>query len=93
MAWWERMPKPAQAWLTIISTLIGLLGGAFALGAATSGAVRGMRGLPVRVEALEAKAIQHDAAIVATEDKLDRVVCLLLLPDSLSAITAERECP
>ena len=93
MAWWEKMPRRLQAWLTLGGILAGLIGGAFALGATTSGTVGEVRGLPVRVEALEAKALIHDAAILATDTKLDRVVCLLLLPDSLSAISAERMCP
>lgn len=100
MAWWDRMPRRLQGWLTIISILGGLLGAAFALGAATSGAVGDVRGLPVRMEAAEAqiqqhdtRLLEHDNAILATDNKLDRVVCLLLLPDSLSAIESERSCP
>lgn len=89
MAWWDKMPRRLQGWLTIMSILGGMLAGAFALGATTGD----VRGLPVRVDALEAKVIQHDAAILATDSKLDRVVCLLLLPDSLSAISAEKLCP
>lgn len=55
MAWWERMPKPLQAWLTIGGMVVGLVGSAFALGAATGGTVGEMRTIPRRMQVVEAR--------------------------------------
>ena len=53
MAWFERMGKTTQAWLTVAGIIIGLLGAAFALGASTGEAARELRAVPAKVDALE----------------------------------------
>lgn len=53
MAWFDRMPKVVQAWLAIGGVLCGLVGAAFAAGAATSATARDLRTIPARVDAVE----------------------------------------
>jgi hypothetical protein len=72
MAWFERMPKPLQAWLAIGGIVCGLIGGAFAMGAATSGTVSGLRDLPARTVVLESQV-----------DTLQSVTDYLMHVDSL----------
>ena len=66
MAWWEKMPKPLQAWLTIGGILVGLVGSAFALGASSSGAVGELRTLPLRVHAVEQRVDVMEADMAET---------------------------
>lgn len=107
MSWWERLPRTAQAWLTVGSFILALVAGAFALGATSSRTFTVTRELPIRMDNVEAKAIEqdkrlsgHDADIsdlrdtdALAEARYDRLICLLLLPDELSAVESERRCP
>ena len=53
MAWFERLPRAVQGWLALVGVLMGLLGGAFALGARSSVLIVEQRGLPGRVTSVE----------------------------------------
>lgn len=53
MAWFERLPRAVQGWLVLGGILVGLLGGAFALGARSSVLIVEQRGLPGRVTVVE----------------------------------------
>jgi len=50
---WNQLPDGVRGWIAIVGFVSGLTGGAFALGAATSGTVSGMRDLPARAAVLE----------------------------------------
>lgn len=53
----------------------------------------GYRHLPERVDVLELEAAAARAERVETLHKLDRVLCLLTLPDSTTPLDAQRSCP
>lgn len=55
MAWYDKLPRTLQAWLTIVSLGLGLIGSAFAVGAATGGTVGEMRTMPSRMAGVEAR--------------------------------------
>lgn len=107
IAWWEKLPRTLQAWLTVGSILLAAASGAFALGAMSSKSVEVTRQLPGRMDNVEAKAFEqdvrldgHDSELVAlhavdaqAEAQYKRLVCLLLLPEPLSALEQEKRCP
>ncbi|MFA6044187.1 MAG: hypothetical protein WC718_04325 [Phycisphaerales bacterium] len=55
MAWFERLPTRLQAWLTIAAIMLGALGAAYGLGAATGGTVEDLRTLPPRMDSAEVR--------------------------------------
>lgn len=92
MHFWERIPKALMAWITAGSLCVGLLGGAFAAGAATSGSVEEFKSIPPRVMALEAHEAAQDSLIarVPTVDTLsasNRAIALAVL-DSMSSLSS-----
>lgn len=74
MAWWDEMPKRLQLILALAGTCVGLLGGAFALGAATRETLDGHRDLPQRVSALESRVETLDARL---SEQLGEIQCIL----------------
>ena len=99
MAWWERIPRATQAWLTIGAVFVGFTGTTFAVGAATSRTIELTSELPIRLDVAEERLMIHDTAILTLQDatlnvsaKLDRLECLLLLPDSTRPLLASRIC-
>lgn len=92
MAWWDKLERGSKGAITVVSLLVGLLGGAFALGAATSGTVGDFRDIPDRVTEVEARLILHDSAIA----RINRVDSLSTknraLLDSLSSDMRDVRC-
>jgi len=100
MAWWDRLPRTLQAWLAALGVIVGMVGTAFAVGAVTSKSFEVSRELPGRMDYAEATLQEHGAAITTlfandarSDFRYNRLICLLLLPDSLSAIEMEDACP
>lgn len=92
MAFWDRIPRAAHGWITLAGILVGLLGAAFAAGAATSGRVEELKSLPPRVTALEAHEAFQDSVIarlpmVDTLSASNRSI-VAAFGDSLSKISA-----
>jgi len=106
-AWWGRLPKAMQAWLTVASLIVALVAGAFALGAMSSQSFETARALPARMDGVEAATLELDlrlnghevvldslrASDLRAEAKYNRLICLMLLPDELSAVESMRRCP
>ena len=75
------------------------LGGAFAIGAAIALSSMGVRTLPATVAAhtdsirqLSTRVAETDALARRVDRQYTRIVCILTLPDSLSAIEGEGRC-
>ena len=75
------------------------LGGAFAVGVAIALSAMSFRDLPAQVAAhadsirsLSSRVAETDALARRVDRQYSRIVCILTLPDSLSAIEGERLC-
>ena len=76
------------------------LGGAFAIGAAIALSAMNFTSLPAQVQAhgdsirsLSYRVAEVDIIARRVDRQYSRIVCILTLPDSLSAIEGERLCP
>jgi len=63
MAWWNGLPNGARDWIAVGSVVVGLVGGAFAVGAATSTTIDDHRDLPERVTSLEVNDQRQDTIL------------------------------
>ena len=61
---WQTISTNARGWIALVGFVAGVVGGAFALGAATSGAVGSHKDLPLRVQAVEVRLNNVEPALV-----------------------------
>lgn len=90
-------------WLTMLpvwSKAVGALGAAFGAGLTLAFVLSGWASLPSRVQEHDIKILSLQVEQAAAKDerletlhKLDRVLCLLTLPDSTRPLDAQRACP
>jgi len=84
---WKGLPDSTRNWIALGGAIVGVLGAVYGFGAKpTADLTAQVRSNTVAVES-------NTRRIDKSEAKVDRVICLLLLPDSLSAIESERHCP
>lgn len=83
-------PRQAFALIPLWAKVAGL-----AAGLVVGGATVGQRwlGLPATVAAHERRLAEVEAVARRVDRQYARLVCLITLPDSLSAIEGERRCP
>jgi len=80
---WDKLPDGARGWIAVVGFIAGLVGGAFALGAATSGTLGDHKDLPFRVtdverrmDAVEPALVEIQCILRAQVEGVDAVRCL-----------------
>jgi hypothetical protein len=92
MAWFERLPRPLLGWLTVGGMLCGLIGGAFAMGAATSSTASDYRSLPARMGSVEAKLPPLEADVLLLKAQAEVNVHKWATLDTIQADVGEIRC-
>lgn len=92
MTWWTDLSQKGRGIVALISLVIGALGGAFALGAATRDTVTGHRDLPARVTAVEKQVDRMAPMVDALRVAHDRTDTKLAALDSLRLDVGDIKC-
>ena len=92
MPLWDRLPNAARNWLTVAAFVIGTVGGAFGLGAATGRTIEGHRDLPERVQRVEERVDHLEPAVRTLQGQAADHDYRLASLDTLRAHVGEIRC-